>query len=128
GIKHSPDFVYVRGDYRNTHHQIRPLAGRALDMKTSSYSRGGDVDVGQPHACARPRCVEAAAVVFDLEPERRVFAAALLIEPEADIFCSGVTGYVAEGLLRDAKDGFLGAGQQSVVVRKIAEFGGDTSA
>src|SRR5262245_55675184 len=97
-------------------------------MRLPPYFRCADVDVGQPHTRARPRCVEAAAVVFDLEPQPGIFSVALLIEPEMDIFGSGVTGDVAKGLLRDAKDGFLGTGKQSVIVRKVSEFGSDASA
>src|SRR5262245_3136059 len=127
-ITHSPEFAYFRRDYWNTHHQIRSLAWGALDMQTASYFCSADVDVCQSHACAWSCNIEAAAIVFDLEPERVILSIALLIEPETDIFGSGMTGDIAQGLLRNAKDGFLGAGRQSVVVRKVAEFGGDTSA
>src|SRR5262245_1473085 len=128
GVRHPSDFDHVRRDYRNIHHQTRSLAGRAPDMQTPSYFCGADVDVCQPHARAWQCRVEAAAVVFDSEPERGVFSIVLLIEPETDIFGPGMTGDIAQRLLRDAKDSFLGAWRQSVVVGQIAEFGGDTSA
>src|SRR5262249_31496627 len=106
----------------------RSLAGRAHNMQTPSNFCGADVDVRQPHARARLRRVEAAAVVFHPEPERGVFSVVLLIEPETDIFSPGMTGDIAQRLLRDAKDSLLGAGRQSVAVRKVAEFGSDAGA